>query len=173
MQQIAERIGRMLEKRGLIERDAENAWLSSDPSLADPLDDLIGSSITYRIAVGPRTGKKVFTLRTVPAQGEEGEGRNGAAQAGGFSLHAGVDIQSGQRAKLERLCRYVSQPPLAVERLALTASGQVRYLLKTPYRAAITPAQRGKGRKYAAEGDEPPAVPRHAMGATPEAGVRH
>jgi hypothetical protein len=98
----------------------------------------------------------------------------------------------GQRAKLERLCRYVSRPPLAVERLALTASGQVRYLLKTPYRdgtthivlepqdlmarlaalvppprmhltryhgvlaphsslrAAITPAQRGKGRKHAA-----------------------
>ena len=204
VQQIAERIGRMLEKRGLIERDAENAWLSSDPSLAGPLDDLIGSSITYRIAVGPRTGQKVFTQRTVPAQGEEGEGRNGAAQAGGFSLHAGLDIQTGQRAKLERLCRYVSRPPLAVERLALTASGQVRYLLKTPYRdgtthivlepqdlmarlaalvppprmhltryhgvfaphsslrAAITPAQRGKGRKHAGEGDEQPAVPCHA-----------
>jgi len=76
----------MLEKRGLIERDAENAWLSSDPSLAGPLDDLTGSSVTHRIAVGPRTGQKVFTLRTVPAQGEDGEGRNGASQAGGFSL---------------------------------------------------------------------------------------
>ncbi len=30
---------------------------------------------------------------------------------------------SGQRAKLERLCRYVSRPPLAVERLALIAFG--------------------------------------------------
>jgi hypothetical protein len=47
-------------------------------------------------------------------------------QAGGFSLHAGLDIQTGQRAMLERLCRYVSRPSLAVERLALTASGQVR-----------------------------------------------
>jgi len=74
----------------------------------------------------------------VPAQGEEGEGRNGAARAGGFSLHAGLDIQTGQRAKLERLCRYVSRPPLAVERLALTASGHVRYLLKTPYRNGTT-----------------------------------
>ena len=33
----------------------------------------------------------------------------------------------GQRAKLERLCRYVSRPPMAEERLALTSSGQVRY----------------------------------------------
>jgi hypothetical protein len=63
---------------------------------------------------------------------------NGAAQAGGFSLHAGLDIQTGQRTKLERLCRYVSRPPLAVDRLALTASGQVRYTLKTPYRDGMT-----------------------------------
>ncbi len=68
VQQIAERIGRMLEKRGLIERDAENAWLSSDPSLAGPLDDLLGSYVTDRIAMDPCAGQKVFTLRTVPAR---------------------------------------------------------------------------------------------------------
>jgi hypothetical protein len=137
VQQIAERMGRLLEKRGLIERDAENAWLSGDPVPVGSLDDLIGHSITYRIAIGPRAGQKVFTLRTVPAQGE-GDGRNGAAQAGGFSLHAGLDIRCGQRAKLERLCRYVSRPPVAAERLALSASGQVRYALKTPYRDGTT-----------------------------------
>jgi hypothetical protein len=137
VQTIAERIGRMLEKRGLIERDCENAWLSGDAEQAGSLGDLIGHSITYRVAVGPRAGQKVFTLQTVPAQGE-GEGHNGAAQAGGFSLHAGLDIQPGQRAKLERLCRYVSRPPLAVDRLALTSSGQVRYTLKTPYRDGTT-----------------------------------
>jgi hypothetical protein len=54
----------------------------------------------------------------VPAQGE-GKGRNGAVQAGGFSLHAGLDIQSGRGASLARLCRYVDRPPVAVERLAL------------------------------------------------------
>jgi hypothetical protein len=72
-----------------------------------------------------------IALQTVPAQGEA-EGRS-AAQAGGFSLHAGLDIEAGQHAKLERLCRYVSRPPLAVDRLALSASGQVRYTLQTPY----------------------------------------
>jgi hypothetical protein len=39
-----------------------------------------------------------------PAAGQHGDDR-GAAQAGGFSLHACIDIQPGQRAKLERLCR--------------------------------------------------------------------
>ncbi len=138
VEQIAGRIGRALERRGLVERDLENAWLAADTE-AGPLDDLLGHSITYRIAVGPRAGQKLFTLQTVAPrlQGLEAE-PNGAHRAGGFSLHAGVDIASHQRAKLERLCRYVSRPPVACERLALTASGQVRYTLKTPYRDGTT-----------------------------------
>ncbi len=138
VEQIAARVGQVLERRGLIERDIEKAWLASD-SEAGPLDDLIGHSITYRIAVGPRAGQKLFTLQTVPPrlQGLEGDA-NGAVRAGGFSLHAGIDIKSAQRAKLERLCRYVSRPPVATERLALTPAGHVRYQLKTPYRDGTT-----------------------------------
>ena len=133
VQEIAERIGGVLEKRSLIERNSENAWLSGNGSEVGPLDDLIGHSITYRIAVGPRTWRKRFTLRTLPAQAPD-DGAYGAAQAGGFSLHAGLDIGPGPRATLERLRRYATRPPLATERMALSASGQVRYTLKTPYR---------------------------------------
>jgi hypothetical protein len=32
----------------------------------------------------------------------------GLAQANGFSLHAGVAAEAGERSKLERLCRYIS-----------------------------------------------------------------
>jgi hypothetical protein len=53
-------------------------------------------------------------------------------------LHAGLTIQPHQREKLERLCRYVSRPPISVDRLALSSSGQVRYQLKTPYRDGTT-----------------------------------
>jgi hypothetical protein len=41
VQQIGTRIGRALEQRGLIERDLENAWLSTQGA-EGPLDDLIG-----------------------------------------------------------------------------------------------------------------------------------
>ena len=41
VEHLAERIGRALEKQGLIERDMENAWLA-DFSQAGPLDDLVG-----------------------------------------------------------------------------------------------------------------------------------
>jgi hypothetical protein len=36
------------------------------------------------------------------------------------------------------LCRYVSRPPVATERMALTSCRQVRYQLKTPYRDGTT-----------------------------------
>jgi len=57
---IARRVGRFLERQGLLERDAENSYLAGEPVAAGPLDQLLGHSITYRIAVGPQQGRKVF-----------------------------------------------------------------------------------------------------------------
>jgi hypothetical protein len=45
VEQIAERVARVREQCGQIERDIENAWLASD-SEAGALDYLIGHSIT-------------------------------------------------------------------------------------------------------------------------------
>jgi hypothetical protein len=112
----------------------------------------------------------LFTLQTVPPrlQGPELD-PNGAARAGGFSLHAGVAIAPGKRARLERLCRYVSRPLVASERLALTPSGQVRCTLKTPYRDGTTHlvlkpldlmARRGMGAAKPPVSHQPP-TPRH------------
>jgi hypothetical protein len=53
---------------------------------------------TCRIAVGPRAGQKLFTLQTLSSsampEAEQQGGHRGAAQAGGFSLHAGIDIDA-------------------------------------------------------------------------------
>ena len=59
---IVHRIARLLERRGLLERDAEHSTLTSDTVDENPMDQLLGHSITYRIAVGPQQGRKVFTL---------------------------------------------------------------------------------------------------------------
>ena len=61
---IASRVGRYRERQGLLERDAENSYLTGDAVDDDPLNPLLGHSITYRIAVGPQAGRKVFTLQT-------------------------------------------------------------------------------------------------------------
>jgi hypothetical protein len=120
--------------------DESGDWASIERDLTQLPNDY--KSLVTSYGLGSFDGFVwVFNLlQTVPPrpQGPEGE-PNGAARAGGFSLHAGVDIAPNERAKLERLCRYVSRPPVASERLALTASGQVRYTLKTPYRDVEQP----------------------------------
>jgi len=133
---IARRLARYLERQGLLERDAEHSTLTLDDSDEGPMDQLWGHSITYRIAVGPQQGRKVFTLQTLPGIEELFNGC--AGQAAGFSLHAGVAARANQRDKLERLCRYITRPGVSEKRLSLTNQGQVRYELKTPYRDGTT-----------------------------------
>ena len=63
---IARRLARYLERQGLLVRDAEHSYLTLEGLDEDPMDQLRGHSITYRIAVGPQQGRKVFTLQTLP-----------------------------------------------------------------------------------------------------------
>jgi hypothetical protein len=63
---------------------------------------------------------------------------HGVGKLAGFSLHAGVAARADERQKLERLCRYISRPAIAAQRLSLTPNGNVRYQLKTPYRDGTT-----------------------------------
>jgi len=131
---LARRIGRFLTRQGLLTQNSETSYLTSDTD-DGPMDQLLGSAITYRIAVGPNQGRKVFTLQTLPAcdATEDDTGR-----IAGFSLHAGVATKANERKKLERLCRYMSRPALSEKRLSLTPNGNIRYQLKTPYKDGTT-----------------------------------
>jgi hypothetical protein len=133
---IARRVGRFLERQGLLERDAENSYLSGDAGQGGPLDQLLGHSITYRIAVGPHAGRKVFTQQTLPDCNEPCVAHVG--KVAGFSLHAGVAARKDERKKLERLCRYIARVAVSEKRLSLLSNGHVRYELKTPYRDGTT-----------------------------------
>jgi len=133
---IARRVGRNLERQGLLERDAENSYLAGDAVEGGPMDQLLGHSITYRIAVGPHAGRKVFTLQTLPDCSEPFV--DDVGKVAGFSLHAGVAARAHEREKLERLCRYIARPAVSEKRLSLLSNGKVRYELKTPYRDGTT-----------------------------------
>src|SRR5262249_21310221 len=54
--------------------------------------------------------------------------------AHGFSLHAALRWRADQRLELEQLCRYITRPPIANERLKRNRAGQVVLQLKTPYK---------------------------------------
>jgi hypothetical protein len=68
VQRLSERLGRHLERRGWLVRDAEHSHLNFEPRAEDDgLADLQGHSITYRIALGPHRGRKAFTLQSLPS----------------------------------------------------------------------------------------------------------
>jgi hypothetical protein len=102
------------------------------------MSQLCGHSITYRIAVGPQAGRKVFSLQTLPACDPEDQVGDTVGKVAGFSLHAGVAARANERKKLERLCRYITRPAVSEQRLSLTPNGNIRYQLKTPYRDGTT-----------------------------------
>ena len=102
---ISQRIARHLERHGYLTQDEEISSLSLDLEENDSMHQLQNHSITYRIAVGPKRGRKVFSLQTLPCTGEEEPGNNRVGYTRGFSLHAGVATEAHQRDKLERLCR--------------------------------------------------------------------
>lgn len=135
---ISTRLARFLVKEGILEQDIEHSYLNLEHLETDPMQQVHGHSITYRIAIGPQQGKKVFTLQTLLPKEAADDRFSQVAMAGGFSLHAGVATLSHQRQKLERICRYVARPAVSEQRLALTRDGRVRYELKTPYRDGTT-----------------------------------
>jgi hypothetical protein len=79
--------------------------------LADPADDQVGAG---------------------------GASHGFVARSQGYSLHAGQVVAAGRRERLEQVCRYILRPPVAVERLQLTDSGQVHLTFKQPWRDGTT-----------------------------------
>ena len=51
-----------------------------------------------------------------------------------FSLHAATVCEAHQHNKLERLCRYITRPPIATRRLSVDGRGRVVYQYKQPFR---------------------------------------
>ena len=78
---------------------------------------------------------------TEPANRPQPSGRPpqpGCVNAHGFSLHAAVRCGAHQRKELERLCRYITRPAIANQRLKRNPAGQVVLQLKSPWRDGTT-----------------------------------
>jgi len=58
------------------------------------MDDLIGHSITYWVAVGTRAGQKVFTLQTVPSPRGNGTHKVSLDQVIATMRQTGYDMKA-------------------------------------------------------------------------------
>ena len=132
---IARRL-KMLTRQGYLVEEQGMTYLADiDPD--NPLTPLQAASCSYRIALGPRAGHKVLSLRTVPGRDDKATAGL-CADAHGFSLHAGVRSGTHQRKELERLCRYITRPAIANERLKQDGEGNVVLQLKSAWRDGTT-----------------------------------
>jgi Putative transposase len=116
---------------------ADGVGEDTDTSALWPLQQ---GSIVYRIAFGPRAGRKVLTLcEALPIDTEtDYERKPLCANEQGFSLHAAVRCRANERLKLERLCRHITRPALANNRVKINVKGQVELKLKPPWRDGTT-----------------------------------
>ena len=132
---LSHRIVRALERRGLLIADPEYPSLDWVPDSS--LDHLQAASVSYRIAIGPHAGRKALTLYSVPPL-DEAPNHPLLARLAGFSLHAATVCEAWQRSRLERLCRYITRPPIATKRLSVDHRGRVLYRYKQPFRDGST-----------------------------------
>jgi len=124
---VEARVGRLLDRRGLGARDDEGgeAW-EGTPVLAG----LAAASVQGTLALGPVRGRRVGRLG-MRAGGVEALATGPRhARANGFDLHANVVVPSGQRDRLETVCRYALRPPVAAEHVHLTDEGGVLLQLR-------------------------------------------
>jgi len=121
-----------------------------DPSLVP----LHSASCTYRIALGPRAGQKVLTLKTAEPQ-DWSIPSDRCVSHSGFSLHVNTYCAPTNRGKLKKLCRYdaqrstsvaIGRKPIATitrlalvnERVKINHDGNVVLKLKSVYRDGTT-----------------------------------
>jgi hypothetical protein len=77
---------------------------------------------------GQRTAKLARELHAVP------ELARAHAELDGVDVHAEVAIDGRDRKRLERLCRYVARPPLALDRLEEHGDGRLRLRFKRAWK---------------------------------------
>jgi hypothetical protein len=63
---ISQHVTGFIEREGLLVRDENNDYLACDGLEGDPMFQIQGYSITYRIATGQQQGRKVFILHYAP-----------------------------------------------------------------------------------------------------------
>ena len=140
LRKIITRTMKLLTRRGVLVEEEGSTYVADndgDSDEARTLRPLQAAGCTYRIAFGPRAGQKVLTVQGVMPRDADFK-QPLCADISGFSLHAVVRCGADDRQALEQLCRYITRPALANERVQTNAAGQVVLKLKTPWRDGTT-----------------------------------
>jgi hypothetical protein len=129
------RLLRLLERRGVIERDGATEGFTLLPSKAADPDPLLAqltvAAVSGTLPAGPERRERP-PLRRVPEAEPRVLGALCASDSG-LSLHAATIAKRDDDAGKEALCRYLLRPPLAQDRVKLLGDAMVRIVLKRPF----------------------------------------
>jgi len=118
--------GRSLERHGQVEEC--DRLTADEPTLAV---DYAAAAQGISVA-GDRAGKP--TLRLVVSDGPTStriaDDDEPVAEVRGINVHAKQRVDGRDRAQIERLCGYITRPPLSQERLTRRADGRLELELK-------------------------------------------
>ena len=133
LHKVIGRLMKLLTRRGVLIEEQGSTYLADSDAESDDaqmLRPLQAAACTYRIAFGPRGGQKVYTVQGAMPR-DTAFAPELCADVQGLSLHAAVRCGADDRQALEQLCRYITRPALANERVQCNAAGQVVLKLKT------------------------------------------
>ena len=104
------------------------------------LAGLAAASAQGRVVLGGMPGARPRRVGQASGAGDRDVPAPGTCHARweGFDLHAAVWVPAGQRARLERVCRYTLRPPVAGARLQVDPDGQVVLQLRHPWADGTT-----------------------------------
>jgi len=133
----AARVERILRAHGRsLERDGQVEGCDR-LSIDEPTLAAYYAAAAQGISVaGERAGKP--TLRLVVSDGptatRTADDDEPVAEVRGINVHAKQRVDGRDRAQMERLCRYITRPPLSQERLTRRAEGRLELELKKVWR---------------------------------------
>jgi hypothetical protein len=113
---------RFLKKQGHFSGEQESV---EEPDTDEILPELQAASVRSRVALGARRGQGIRRVGSIGETDVPLPTGPLCANIAGFSLHAGVYCAPHERQKLEQLCRYITRPAVAEERLRLLPNQDV------------------------------------------------
>lgn len=137
LRKVITRSMQLLTRRGVLVDDEGSTYIADDEGDSDEariLRRLQAAVCTDRIVFGQRAGQKVLTVQA-PCPGIRASGGSSAPISTGS---AACRSALCGRQLLEQLCRYITRPALANERVQTNAAGQVVIKLETAGRDGTT-----------------------------------
>ncbi len=97
---------------------------------ADGVGVLLCASLSDRQLLGSSPGAQ--TLELVHPVRERRSPDEALAEVGGVNVHVGSAIDGSDRQRLERVCRYMTRPPVCQERPELSSAGLSWFVSNAP-----------------------------------------